>query len=77
MTLNFDPAPVRKSLSSSLNPHPAAARVFDPFALRDQPVADAFVMLTAPLASEAFQQTELMAERADAELLDRLRVTLR
>ncbi|WP_232477739.1 CHAD domain-containing protein [Caballeronia calidae] len=49
----------------------------DPFSLRDQPVADAFVMLTAPLASEAFRQTELMAGRADAALLDRLRSTLR
>lgn len=52
-------------------------RVLDPFSLRDQPVADAFVMLTAPLATEAFLQTELMAERSDAELLDRLRSTLR
>jgi CHAD domain-containing protein len=34
-------------------------------------------MLTAPLASEAFLQTELMAERSDVELLDRLRSTLR
>ncbi|KXU95033.1 CHAD domain-containing protein [Caballeronia megalochromosomata] len=33
-------------------------------------------MLTAPLASEAFQQTELMAERTDGELLERLRSTL-
>jgi hypothetical protein len=34
-------------------------------------------MLTAPLAGVAFQQTELMAERADVELLERLRSTLR
>ncbi|SAK59680.1 CHAD domain protein [Caballeronia temeraria] len=79
MTLNFDPALVRRSLSSTLGPHSDAtrSRVSDPYALRDQPVADAFVMLTAPLASEAFQQTEWMAERADVELLDRLRSALR
>jgi len=78
MTLNFDPALVRKSLSGSLSPYPAEsrARVSDPHALRDQPVADAFIMVTAPLASEAFQQTELMAERTDIELLERLRSTL-
>lgn len=79
MTLNFDPALERKSLSGSPGSHPAAVRprVSDPFSLRDQPVADAFVMLTAPLASDAFQQTELMAGPADAALLERLRSTLR
>ncbi|SAK87773.1 hypothetical protein AWB75_05985 [Caballeronia catudaia] len=34
-------------------------------------------MLTAPLATEAFQQTELMAGRTDAALLERMRSTLR
>ncbi|WP_321791564.1 CHAD domain-containing protein [Caballeronia sp. J97] len=79
MTLNFDPALVRKSLNGSLNPHPAAsrARLSDPFSLRDQPVADAFVMLTAPLASEAFRQMESVAERPDVDLLEQLRSTLR
>ena len=79
MTLNFDPAPARKSLGSALNPPSPATRirVSDPFSLRDQPVADAFVMLSAPLASEAFLQTELMAERSDSALLDRLCSSLR
>ncbi|SAL63653.1 CHAD domain protein [Caballeronia peredens] len=79
MTLNFDPAPARKLLGSATGPQSDAARirVSDLLSLRDQPVADAFVMLTAPLASEAFEQTELMAERIDAGLLERLRSTLR
>src|SRR5579862_6877890 len=79
MTLNFDPSLVRKSLSSVSGPLSAATRAPDsyPFSLRDQPVADAFVMLTAPLASDAFQQAEQMTGRADAGQLDRLRATLR
>ncbi|WP_232519195.1 CHAD domain-containing protein [Caballeronia insecticola] len=77
MTLNFDPAPARKRLGSALDAPSDAARMRDLLALRDQPVADAFVMLTAPLASEAFEQTEMMAGRIDAGLLDRLRSTLR
>ncbi|SAK48223.1 CHAD domain protein [Caballeronia hypogeia] len=78
MTLNFDPALVRKSLGSSLSRQFAATRtrVSDPFSLRDQPVADAFVMLTAPLAIEAFAHAEQMAGRADAGSLEQLRSTL-
>jgi CHAD domain-containing protein len=73
MTLNFDPRAVRSSAPSAA--YAASARSAAS-ALRDQPVADAFVVLTAPLATEACQQTEQMAERDDVVLLDGLRVTL-
>ncbi|WP_235007678.1 CHAD domain-containing protein [Caballeronia humi] len=45
--------------------------------LRDQPVADAFVMLTAPLASEALHQTEQLGSDTDAHGLRALCTTLR
>lgn len=70
MTLNFDSTAPRNAVRVS----PATFSLAS--SLRDQPVADAFVVLTAPLASEAFQQAEQMAKRADVHLLDRLRATL-
>jgi CHAD domain-containing protein len=80
MTLTFD-SPASRIITRG----PSSSRAIRQYgapdsplarSLRDQPVADAFVVLTAPLADQAFRQTELMAERADAELLDSLRDTL-
>jgi CHAD domain-containing protein len=77
MTLNFDPTAVRHTLRASPSSASPAARGRSPsFSLRDQSVADAFVMLTSPLASEAFSQAERMIEHDDVELLSRLRATL-
>jgi CHAD domain-containing protein len=70
MTLNFDLAISRNAMRVAPASPPLAS------SLRDQPVADAFVVLTTPLASDAFQQAEQMAERADVQSLDRLRATL-
>jgi CHAD domain-containing protein len=72
MTLNFDLTAVRNTVHNTLRTSSSSAG----FSLRDQPVADAFVVLTAPLASDAFHQTEQMAERSDAAVLDGLRLTL-
>jgi CHAD domain-containing protein len=78
MTLNFEPA------ASQLCAMRAAPRVLMPsvhpsidLSLRGQPVADAFVVLSTPLASDALLQTELMAEHVDAQLLVRMRIALK
>jgi CHAD domain-containing protein len=79
MTLTFDPTALRNTLRTPSAPPSsaplAARRRSAGLSLRDQPVADAFVVLTTPLASEAFFQTEQMAERGDAGMLDNLRAT--
>jgi CHAD domain-containing protein len=74
MTLNFDPAAVHHTARTAFRTSPSPASFSS---LHDQPVADAFVVLSAPLASVAFQQAELMTESADAQVLERLRAALR
>jgi len=44
--------------------------------LAQQPVADAFVILTAPAASEALRRTEQMTATVDAEALHQLHLAL-
>jgi CHAD domain-containing protein len=78
MTLTFDRA------ESAIPVMRAAPRVSTPsvhpsidLSLRGQPVADAFVVLSTPLASDALLQTQLITEYVDAELLARLRIALK
>ncbi|WP_244195525.1 CHAD domain-containing protein [Caballeronia arationis] len=82
MPLNLAPATATAAM-----PHTPAAQATSRQAARsrrsislrlgEQPVADAFVMLTAPLASDALQQTESLNAHSDADALHRLCTTLR
>ena len=79
MTLTFAPTAAPTSLRPSKSiASRRAARTHRSMSLvlRDQPVADAFVMLTAPLASDALQQTEKLGSETDPHALHELCTTL-